>query len=202
MMGRIAQVAVILSGLIFAISVSAGEISSEYTKLDTGKDCSVFAAAGEDDGDWANLTCNGFRGYPVLIYYGDLRESLHYGFPPGGDLAPRWESFGGFNSTSGTIEWRVEGSDNGPEPFATIHRWTVSDINSDGEIQVLVVEKVAAPGRDGCVVGYVVATGNKNANQQARDVADDFAGDFACFVDEPVIRQGNVDLPPTMVADQ
>lgn len=183
-------------------TVSAGEIGSEYTKLDTARDCTVFASAAEGDGDWANLTCNGFRGFPVLIYYGDLRESLHYGFPPSGDLAPRWESFGGFNSTSGTIEWRVEGDDNGPIPFAAIHRWTVSDINSDGEIQVLVVEKVAMPGFDGCVVGYVVATGNANANEQAREVADQYSRDFACQVDEPVVRQGNVDLPPINVAQQ
>ncbi len=202
MNGCAVRLAAILIGLLITFPVSAGEISSEYTKLYPEKDCTVFAAAGEGDGDWANLTCNGFRGYPVLIYYGDLRESLHYGFPPGGDLAPRWESFGGFNSTSGTIEWRVKGSENGPKPFAAIHRWTVSDINSDGEIQVLVVEKVAGPGGDGCVVGYVVATGNKNANEQAREVADELAGNFACFVDEPLVRQGSVDLPPPVIAEQ
>lgn len=187
---------------LFTATAFAGEISSEYTKLDTARDCTVFAAASEGDGDWANLTCNGFRGFPVLIYYGDLRESLHYGFPPSGDLAPRWESFGGFNSTGDTIEWRLEDSDNGPKPFATIHRWTVSDINSDGEIQVLVVEKVASLGHDGCVVGYVVATGNANANEQAREVADQYARDFGCQVDEPVVRQGSVELPPTNVAQQ
>ena len=170
---------------LFTVSctvASAGEIRSEYTKLDTDRDCSVFSSAAEGDGDWANLTCNGYRGYPVIIYYSDLRESLHYGFPPDGDLAPRWESFGGFNSTSDTIEWRIEDGDRGPKPFATIHRWTVSDINGDGEIQVLVVEKVAQPGGDGCVVGYVVATGNKGANEQAREIADEFAPILHAFM--------------------
>lgn len=194
--------AVLMLALVASGQALAGEIRSEYTKLDPQKDCTVFSAAQEGDGDWANLTCNGYRGYPVLIYYGDLRESLHYGFPPGGDLAPRWESFGGFNSTGGTIEWRVEEGNNGPVPYATIHRWTVSD--GDGEIQVLVVEKVAPPGPvgDGCVVGYVVASGNAGANQQARDVADDYARDFACGLDQPVVREGNVALPPTNVAQQ
>ena len=176
--------------------VGAAEISSAYTKIDSGEDCTVYASAGEDDGDWANLVCNGYRGYPVMIQYGDLRESLHYGFPPSGDIAPDWESFGGFNSTSDTIEWRLADSGKGPVPFATIHRWMVSNAETDGETQVLVVEKVAQPGSaQGCVVGYVVATGNPNANAQARDVADGFATEFGCGIDEPVIRQGSVALP-------
>ncbi len=183
-------------------SLIAGEIGSQYTKLNTDTDCSVFSAAGEGDGDWANLTCNGFRGYPVLIYYSDLRESLHYGFPPSGDLAPRWESFGGFNSTSGTIEWRIETGDNGPVPFATIHRWTVSDTNGGGEVDVLVIEKVARMGLDGCVVGYVVATGNNDANIKAREVADGAVRSFTCTLDTPVIDQGNVELPGLYVAQQ
>ncbi|MEX0343465.1 MAG: hypothetical protein AB3N20_00980 [Rhizobiaceae bacterium] len=194
------------TGLLFLLAfiapLRAGEISSEYTKLNTETDCTVFSSASEGDGDWANLTCNGYRGYPILIYYSDLRESLHYGFPPSGDLAPKWESFGGFNSTSGTIEWRIETDESGPRPFATIHRWTVSDVNGDGEIQVLVVEKVAGPGGDGCVVGYVVATGNGNANQAARDVADDYARDFSCGFDETVVHEGSVALPPVFVSEQ
>lgn len=183
-------------------SAAAGEVRSEYTKLDTKNDCVVFSAASDGDGDWANLTCNGYRGLPVLIYYSDLRESLHYGFPQAGELAPRWESFGGFNSTSDTIEWRVEELETGVVPFATIHRWTVSDVNGDGQIQVLVVEKVALPGREGCLVGYIVATGNEGANELAREIADSFARDFVCYVDQPEVRRGNVDLPPTYVAEQ
>lgn len=195
-------VAGLLLALFCVVPLSAGEISSEYTKLNTETDCTVFSTAAEGDGDWANLTCNGYRGYPILIYYSDLRESLHYGFPPPGDLAPKWESFGGFNSTSDTIEWRIETGESGPRPFATIHRWMVSDVSGDGEIQVLVVEKVAGPGGDGCVVGYVVATGNSNANQAARDVADEYARDFSCSLDEQVVHEGSVTLPPVFVSEQ
>lgn len=199
-MRRLSGVVVSAAMACLCASANADVISSEYTKLDIERDCTAFSAAVEGDGDWANLTCNGFRGYPVLIYYSDLRESLHYGFPPSGDLAPRWESFGGFNSTGETIEWRLEETEHGRKPFATIHRWTVSDTASDGEIQVLVVEKVAQPGGDGCVVGYVVASGNGEANQQARDIADQEARLFACGADTPLVRQGTVDLPPTYVA--
>ncbi len=183
-------------------SASAGEIRSEYTKLDAGKDCTVFASAAEGDGDWANLICNGYRGLPVIIQYSDLRESLHYGLPPTGDMAPLWESFGSFNSTGPTIEWRIEDGERGPVPFATIHRWTVSGANEGDKTQVLVVEKVALSPAGGCAVGYVVATGNANANVQARRVADEFARDFICGQDDPVVREGRVALPDRYVARQ
>lgn len=199
---RFWQMACVSAAVLAADPAAAGDISSEYTKLVTERDCSVISSAGEEGGDWANLACNGYRGFPVMIAYSDLRESVHYGFPPGGDLAPRWESFGSFNSTGDTIEWRIEAGDNGSLPFATIHRWTISGGDGDDEVQVLVVEKVAIPGGEGCVVGYVVATGNGSANEQARQVADGFARDFACFVDPPEIRQGSVDLPQTYVAQQ
>lgn len=199
---RLWRAALASAAVLTAGPAAAGNISSEYTKLVAERDCSVVSAAGEEGGDWANLVCNGYRGFPVMIAYSDLRESLHYGFPPAGDLAPRWESFGGFNSTGDTIEWRIETDDDGPLPFATIHRWTISRGDGDGEVQVLVVEKVALPGGEGCVVGYVVATGNGSANEQAREVADGFARDFACFVDPPEIRKGSVELPQTYVAQQ
>ena len=74
-------------------------------------------------------------------------------------------------------------------PFATIHRWFVSDPEDpDKQIEVLVVEKVGQIGeRDGCAVGLVLATGNPNANEMARKIADEQARDFACGADERVI---------------
>ena len=183
------------------ILLSAGaraEISSAYTDLDVEKDCTTFAASAKDgEGDWANLVCNGFRGYPVFIYYGDLREALFYGHPPGGDLAPVWESFDAFNRSGPKIEWRLDDSRGNQVPFATIHRWFVSDPEDpDDEVEVLVVEKVGQPfERDGCVVGYVVSTGNPNANEKARRIADGQARDFACGADQPAIDQGTVAVP-------
>ncbi len=50
-----------------------------------------------------------------------------------------------------------------------------------------VVEKVGqVHGREGCAVGYVVATGNPDAGGQARD--------FVCG-DQPAIDAGSVPLP-------
>jgi hypothetical protein len=186
-MSRLGLAALVLAGLCHA--AAAGEISSAYTDIDAEKDCTTFASAAEGEGDWANLVCSGYRGYPVLIYSGDLRESVFYGFPPGGDLAPAWESFSAFNSTGARIEWRID-TDNGRSvPFAAIHRWFVSadPENPDKQIEVLVVEKVGQMHeRDGCAVGLVLATGNPEANEAARELADERARNFTCGADKRV----------------
>lgn len=180
---------------------SAGaQISSAYTDIDTGKNCTRFAGAEEGDGDWANFVCDGYRGYPVFLYYGDLRESVFYGHPPAGDLAPAWESFGAFNSTGPRIEWRIGTFQGRQLPFATIHRWFVSDPDEEGRnLEVLVVEKVGQPyERDGCAVAYVMATGNPASNEKARRYADELAFDFVCGADQPAIDAGTVPLPDPM----
>lgn len=166
--------------------LSAAEISSAYTDLDLDKGCSTFSL-NEEGGEFANMACNGWSGYPVLVYSGDLRESIFYGFPPAGD--PVWESFDGFNSAGPKIEWRLETDGGRTVPFATIHRWRVSDGDDPKRTtEVLVVEKVGqVDARDGCAVGLVMASGNPNANEMARRIADEQARDFACGADERVI---------------
>lgn len=169
------------------LAASAGQISSAYTDIDTGRDCSVFSI-NEEGGEFANLACNGFRGYPVLIYSGDLRETVFYGFPPAGE-GPVWESFAGFNSSGPKIEWRIDTDGDRVVPFATIHRWRVAGgVDPDAQVEVLVVAKVGQlDARDGCAVGLVLATGNPKANEMARRIADEQARDFACGADERVL---------------
>lgn len=179
----------------FCNAAAAGEISSAYTDLQLDRDCAVFAAAPAGDGDWSNMVCSGWRGYPVLIYSGDLRESVFYGFPPGGDLAPAWESFSAFNSAGPRIEWRIETDKGRSIPYAAIHRWFVSadPENPDRKTEVLVVEKVGQMHeRDGCAVGLVLATGNPQANEAARRIADEQARNFTCGVDQRVVAGGSV----------
>jgi hypothetical protein len=189
----------IISSLTVAALSATGahaEIFSAYTDINAENTCSVFAT-NEEGGEFANLACNGYKGYPVLIYSGDLRESLFYGFPPGGDLQPAWESFSAFNSAGPKIEWRVEKEGNREIPFATIHRWFVSDAeDSSRQIEVLVVEKVGQlHERDGCAVGLVVASGNPQANETARKIADEQARNFICGSDERVIVADGIPLP-------
>ncbi|WP_342643409.1 hypothetical protein [Rhodoligotrophos ferricapiens] len=183
---------------LFALGADAKTIESAYTDLDLERDCTVLSSAESngEDGDWRNLVCSGYKGYPVFVYYGDSRESLFYGFPPAG-AEPRWESFSRFNHTGGKIEWRIERQNDREIPFATIHRWFVADSwNPVKPVEVLVIEKVGQVDRgQGCAVGYVVATENRAANAEARRIADEKARTFRCGIDQPAIGTGIVPLP-------
>lgn len=192
----------LIASLFGSAPALTDEFSSAYTKIDPDNDCTIIAKAAAGDGDWVSLVCNGYRGYPVHIGYSDLRESIHYGFLPGGDQAPRWESFAAFNSTSNTIEWRLRRSGDLTIPIATIHRWIVEG-SETLKTEILVIEKVGqASGSKGCAVGYVVATGNDSANQQARKIADTQVSAFNCDSDKAVIQQGARPLPQIVVADR
>lgn len=181
--------------VLVAMPTMAQQIVSEYTDLDHEQHCAVFAGGDPAEGNWSNLVCQGWRGYPVLIRYSDARESLFYGVPPGGDLTPSWESFTGFNEVGPKIEWRIE--QDGPlvTPFATIHRWFVDAGDDSQPVEVLVIERVGQlHSREGCAVGYVVATGNPEANQKARLIADSKARSHVCG-NPPEIDVGSVPLP-------
>lgn len=168
-------------------SVRAGGISSAYTDLDQTKDCVTYAQAGNGEGDWADLACSGYRGYPVLIAYDDERESLFYGFPAN-DMTTVWESFIAFNGSTGKVEWRIETNGDVAIPFAAIQRRSVSNADDpEKSTDILVVSKVSQPAtREGCTVGLVVATGNPQANEQARKIADEKAKVFKCGKDKRV----------------
>ncbi|AZO10727.1 MULTISPECIES: hypothetical protein [unclassified Mesorhizobium] len=163
----------------------AGEISSVYTDLDWKKDCVTYAQSEEGEGDWASLACSGYRGYPVLIAYDDARESLYYGFPSD-DMTAVWESFSGLNTAGPKVEWRIETNGDKAVPFAVIHRREISNPDNENKpTEVLVVAKVAQPEEHGgCTIGLVLATGNPQANDQARKLADEKAKGFACGKDK------------------
>lgn len=181
--------------LLAASAVRAETIESAYTDFVFDRDCAMFDAAEEADGA-GSFACSGYRGYPVLLYAGDLRESIFYGFPPTSD--PKWESFDAFNSAGPKIEWRVLIDGDKRIPFAAIQRWFVSTDpdNPETKTEVLVVEKVGqVEKREGCAVGYVVASGNPKANETARRIADEQVRTFACGADEPVQVEGSSSVP-------
>ncbi|OWJ66157.1 hypothetical protein [Inquilinus limosus] len=184
---RHAPIILALTASAWAGPAAAAGIASAYTELDPGRDCAVVAAAGPDDGDWQDLVCAGWRGFPVLLSTADLRSSVFYGFPPAGDRP--FQTFAGFNGVGPRIEWRIDGD----TPVAAIHRWTVD--GADGRrTEVLVVSRVAQlEDRQGCVVGLVTATGHPDANEAARRLADERARNFACDTDAPV----EVGQPPS-----
>jgi hypothetical protein len=166
-------------------AAQADGISSAYTDLDWEKNCVTYAQAEQGEGDWASLACSGYRGYPVLIGYDDARESLFYGFPSS-DMSSVWESFSGLNTAGPKVEWRIESKGDVAIPFAVIHRRSISNPDDENKpTEVLVVAKVAQPdAQEGCTVGLVLATGNPQANDQARKLADEKARSFACGKDK------------------
>lgn len=192
----------VLACALHVATPAAAEIASAYTDLDAKTPCATVAQAEEGDGDWAEAVCPGFRGFPVIVSYGDARESVFYGFPPERDNAfVGWESFGHFNSVGPKIEWRYETKGDLVIPFATIHRWFVSQLDDpEKSTEVLVIEKVGSlEAREGCRVGYVVATGDPKANDKARRIADDSARNFTCGADQPAIIADGAELPEPMV---
>ncbi|MEM1377558.1 MAG: hypothetical protein AAGG69_09230 [Pseudomonadota bacterium] len=167
------------------VNAHAQSITSEYTKLDVGPACTQFEA----DEIGASFTCPGFKSYGVLFSEYDLRTSIFYGYVGEWYAEGAWESFPTFNSVGDTIEWRVHDG----IPRATIFRWFVEHMDPETGApsdatrgQVLVISKVAQPGSgDGCVMAYVDARANSDANVMARDAADRLLSTFRCRVDEP-----------------
>jgi len=155
---------------------------SVYTKLDLEKDC-VFHAQYELG---ASAYCTGYKGYPVHFSEGDLRQMVQFGHV--GNLRGHWESFSQFNRINDTIEWRLKDG----KPYAAILRWFIENSDEDGQYtkalegQVLVVSTVADHTSPvSCVVGYVDARANTDANVMAQKLADDIAERFRCGEDKP-----------------
>lgn len=175
------------SAFLFATLAAAGASANEsdYTDRDLDR-CETLMET--DEGPSVTLKCGGYRDLPVYFKEGDLRQSQSYGPIGQAYLDEAFETFGPFNHSNARIEWRlaVDG-----KPFATIVRWFISDPETTDEAdtrygQVLVVSTVATPDNPtSCVVGYVDALANGDANTLARKVADEEAHDFACGLNEP-----------------
>lgn len=164
--------------------VNAQTFSSSYTST-APKDCRMIGKPSDLDGSTTRV-CPGKSGLVVLIDEDDLRETVSIGRnrtaaanePAGGT------SFGPFNSTAHTVEWRaVDG-----KPFAIIQRWLIAD-NTDPDKNgrptakpMLAVTRL--PPGPVCHVAYIDGQANRNANELARQAADEFARDFKCGKDE------------------
>ncbi len=166
---------VLLASAVVGFGATAAE--SVYTKL-------VFDSCVSLDSNpqGARLQCSGLGGYGVTFQEGDLRQAVQFGHV---GTAGVFETFGVFNRVNDTIEWRLD--DKGV-PMATILRWFLEH-PGDETGQVLVVSRIGQPGdAAACVVGYVDAKANSNANVMARVVADGLAGGFRCGIDQPVFH--------------
>lgn len=180
--------ACVLVALITATPALAGN-DSAYTKLDfkNPKTCTDLTPApveGEPN-DGAIFECKGYGDYVVTFTEGDLRSFITFG-KESADHCASTQTFGGFNSTGDTIEWRLK---NG-KPIATILRWTVSydPEDSNKTREWLVVTKLDAD--NSCHMGYVEGVYPK-ANELAQKLADGFAEGFSCKNSRPIVIAGH-----------
>lgn len=176
-----------LISLLFVATLAASPArANESAYSDRNLDaCKTLSQ--EDEGPSITLECAGYKDFPVYFKEGDLRQSQAYGPIGKAYLDEAFESFGPFNHSNAKIEWRIAAG----RPMATIVRWFVSDPETTSDTdtrygQVLVVSTIAtAENPTSCIVGYVDALENRDANTLARTVADEEAPDFACGVSEP-----------------
>jgi hypothetical protein len=166
----------------------AANITSSYTEIAFQKTCKMLEEI--EEGGSVTMLCSGHVGYPVHFAEGDLRHSLRFGYvtEEGGI---KWQSFEQWNRIGTTVEWRIAQG----RPFATILRWFIENTDNGGSAdpgrvgQVLVVSRVGQPeDRQACVVGYVDALANADANVIARSIADTLTKDFRCGTDAPAFH--------------
>ncbi|MEM9732468.1 MAG: hypothetical protein AAF903_03155 [Pseudomonadota bacterium] len=154
---------------------------STYTTL-SGPDggllnCETLSAAKADgEGEWAYLRCPGVAGVDLYIDYADARDTIRVG--KDGKGTPFLPPFTGLGAKA---EWRMAGG----KPYAMIIRLTLGGME-EYKGQWLTVHHVNAATGQGCLVGYVDARANKNANVMARELADT-VGREGCRTDGPVI---------------
>jgi hypothetical protein len=165
-------------------SAVAQTIGSTYSST-APKDCRI-PSAGEGVDDSTIRVCPGMAGLVVLVSEDDLRETVSVGRSRAAAASEpaAQSSFGPFNSTATTVEWRTV---NG-KPFAIIQRWRIAD-NSDQDMDgrpiatpILAVTRLP-PGAV-CHVAYVDVQANPHANKLARKAADEIARGFRCGKDE------------------
>jgi hypothetical protein len=163
---------------------NAQTFSSFYTST-APKDCRVTSAGNGVDGSTIRV-CPGKVGLQIVITEDDLRESVSVGRSrAAADKEPAAEaSFGPFNSTTNTVEWRAADG----KPFAIIQRWHIAD-NSDQDKDGRPIAKpmlavTRLPPGAVCHVAYIDVKANPNANELARKAADENARDFRCGKDE------------------
>jgi hypothetical protein len=174
-----------------AALVSHGDAAAQTSAYSSTapKHCRVLSTNNEVD-DSTTRVCPGRNGLVVLINEDDLRESVSVGRnrKAAEDEPAARTSFGPFNSSTETVEWRLDAK---TRPIAIIQRWHIADNDDPApngrprSKQLLVVTRLP-PGAV-CHIAYVDVKANPTANELARKAADDIARDFACGKDEPKV---------------
>lgn len=155
---------------LLPVAATAGEVTSAYTTYDIDE-CERTATEAEES--FGAFTCAGYEGYDIYWAEGDLRTFIAYG-KNAFEHCSAQQTFGRFNSTNTTVEWRLE---NG-RPFAAIQRWNVSDDENGTKTKSwLGVTRI----EDGNSCRVALVEGSlPGANGKAREAADRLARKFNC----------------------
>jgi hypothetical protein len=167
----------ILPLALVPVSAGAEEFASVYTSLDLARCKNVTPDGMKDYG--AIFRCKGHDGIDVRVAEGDLRIFVSYG-PNADTQTAAYETLPQFNSIGETLEWRLRRDGGRMTPFATILRFSWCVDGKKGS--TLIVTKLGKD--DACHMAYVEASGNPQANEQARAIADKDAIAFACKRDK------------------
>jgi len=160
---------------------------SAYSSI-AAKQCRKTVDLKIDDDDYASSDlCKGIGGLRVLRQEIDLRETISVGRSRAAAAREpaASQSFGPFNSTTASIEWRL---DPAGKPFAIIQRWHIADNDDpdkDGrpKTKSLLIVTRLPPGAV-CHVAYIDGIANPDANDLARKAADHTARGFDCDKDK------------------
>jgi hypothetical protein len=161
------------------LPTSAQDFASLYSST-APRNCKQVDAAKIGEGDWSVRLCSGIGSNVVLVTEDDLRLTITIGRDrETADNEPAAkQGFAPFNNVHDTLEWRMTQG----RPFATIHRWFLSDSANPGTdgrptpVAMLVVTRLSPA----CHVAYVDVHSNAIANAMARKAADEHARAFDC----------------------
>jgi hypothetical protein len=181
--GGVLVLALIRADQCVSGAANAQTFTSAYTST-APKDCRKGPSVMVDGDEYGSeRTCPGFSGLVVRLQEVDLRGTVSVGRSR--KAAAREpaasQGFGAFNSTTDTIEWRLDAK---RKPIAMIQRWHIAepaDAEKSGRPktqQVLVVTRL--PPGPVCHVAYIEVKDHADANEQARKAADEQARDYDC----------------------
>lgn len=181
--------------LVTTTTVMADELmESVYTLFPDNpeKRCKILERGSERDPppDYVKVECPGYGDYRVRYStdedHGSILALFHrkkkMEWPlvtlpqPEGGLCPQGQAW----VTAKQLEWRVTKGQGALAPFALIYRVSCVDLMGSTPVttEILAVAKVSLD--QSCLIGKVVATGNKAANVQARTSADTQARTTKC----------------------
>jgi hypothetical protein len=165
---------------------AAQDFSSQYTSADVKK-CRKLGTTKVGDSEYgASWACPGAAGFVVRVSEDDLRTTVSVGknTRAAADEPAAGQSFGPFNFTYDTVEWRTRKG----APFAIIQHWNISDGDKPGpdgrpgRTALLVVTRL--PPGPVCHVAYVDVAANRTPNVLARQATDETAAAFNCANDK------------------